>query len=126
MGKKVLFVEDEDNVRETISLLMQGAGYEVRASATGKDIFTSIAEFNPDLILLDILLDELDGREICREVKENPDTSHIPVIILSAVPEIYNTITDVGANDIVSKPFQENVLLNRIARQLANSRAHQY
>ena len=125
MSNRVLFIEDEDNVRETISLLLQGAGYVVRTYATGENIFEKISEFKPDLILLDIILGDLDGREICRDIKSNPETTHIPVIILSAVPEIYNTIMDVGANDIVAKPFEENVLLSRIQRQLFNSRMHQ-
>ncbi|WP_207427700.1 response regulator [Pedobacter sp. SYSU D00535] len=122
MCSKILLIEDEDNVRETIDLLLTTAGYQVRASATGKNIFEIIGDFNPDLILLDILLDGVDGRDICRDIKANSMTASVPVIILSAVPEIYNAIMDVGANDIVSKPFEGSVLLSRIERQLLNAK----
>lgn len=121
MDKKVVIVEDEDNVRETIELLLTNAGFTVKSFATGNEIFKIIHEFNPDVILLDVLLHDLDGREICREIKQNSITSHIPVIMLSGVPDVYNAILDVGANDVISKPFDEITLLNRIERQLSNS-----
>ncbi|MBC8053576.1 MAG: response regulator [Sphingobacteriaceae bacterium] len=122
MDKRVIIVEDEDNVRETLELLLSNAGYTVKSSATGTDIFNKITEFNPDIILLDVLLGDLDGRDICREIKANPHTQNTPVIMLSGVPDVYNAISDVGANDVVSKPFDEITLLNRIERQLSNSK----
>ena len=121
MDKRIIVIEDEDNVRETLDLLLTNAGFMVRSSATGNDIFNTINEFNPDVILLDVLLDDLDGRDICRSIKENPETKPIPVIMLSGVPDVYNAITDVGANDVVSKPFDEKTLIHRIERQLSNS-----
>jgi DNA-binding response OmpR family regulator len=121
MDKRVIIIEDEENVRETLELLLTNAGFSVKSSATGTDIFNTINDFNPDVILLDVLLDDLDGRDICKAIKNDPLTSHIPVIMLSAVPDVYNAINDVGANDVVSKPFDETTLLNRIERQLSNS-----
>lgn len=125
MDKKVIVIEDEDNVRETLDLLLTNAGFTVRSSATGTEIFNTITEFNPDVILLDVMLEDLDGRDICRAIKENPNSSHIPVIMLSGVPDVYNAIADVGANDVVSKPFDETTLINRIERQLSNSNVQQ-
>ena len=121
MDKKVVIVEDEDNVRETIELLLTNAGFTVKSFATGNEILRTIQEFNPDVILLDVILGDIDGRDICREIKTNSITSHIPVIMLSGVPDVYNAILDVGANDVISKPFDETTLLNRIDRQLSNS-----
>ena len=121
MDKKVVIVEDEDNVRETIELLLTNAGFTVKSFATGNEILRTIQEFNPDVILLDVMLGDIDGRDICREIKTNSITSHIPVIMLSGVPDVYNAILDVGANDVISKPFDETTLLNRIDRQLSNS-----
>jgi len=123
MCRRVLLIEDEEHVRETLQLLLTNAGYLVTASANGKNIFDLIEEFNPSLILLDILLDEMDGREICKAVKSTPSTASIPIIILSAVQDIYNSIIDFGANDVIAKPFDERTLLNRIERQLSNSNA---
>ncbi|MBC7913642.1 MAG: response regulator [Pyrinomonadaceae bacterium] len=105
MTKKIVVIEDEINVRETLDLLLTNAGFTVKSSETGKEIFTIIDEFNPDVILLDVMLADEDGREICRSIKANPHTSNIPVLMLSAVPEVYNAIAEVGANDVISKPF---------------------
>ncbi|MBC7915497.1 MAG: response regulator [Pyrinomonadaceae bacterium] len=122
MDKRIVVIEDEDNVRETLELLLSNAGFTVRSSSTGKDVFNIIDEFNPDVILLDVMLEDMDGRDICRSIKTNPHTSHIPVLMLSAVPEVYNAIAEVGANDVISKPFDEYTLINRIERQLSNSK----
>ena len=75
MCRRVLLIEDEEHIRETLQLLLTNAGYLVTATANGKNIFDLIEEFNPSLILLDILLDEMDGREICRAVKSTPSNS---------------------------------------------------
>lgn len=124
MDKRILVIEDEDNVRETLDLILANAGFSVRTSATGIDIFNIIEQFHPDVILLDVMLDEIDGRDICKAIKQNPATNQIPVVMLSAVPDIYNAISDVGANDVISKPFDENILLSRIERQLTNFNIH--
>ena len=121
MEKRIIVIEDEENVRETLDILLSNAGFTVRSFATGLQIFDTINDFNPDIILLDVILDDLDGRDICKSIKENPLTSHIPVIMLSGIPDVYNAINDVGANDVVSKPFDETTLINRIERQLSNS-----
>ncbi|MFD2163416.1 PleD family two-component system response regulator [Paradesertivirga mongoliensis] len=119
-SRRIAIIEDEEDVRNSISSLLTDAGYFVYESSHGLDISDIINDFNPDLILLDLLLESVDGREICRVLKEDPSTSPIPVIIISGVSDIYNTITELGANDIVSKPFLPSTLLNRIERQLAN------
>ena len=119
MSIRILVVEDDENIRETIEFLLCRAGYEVSTCSTGKDIFTSIENYNPHLILLDILLGELNGRDICRAIKKNRETSHIPVIIISSMHNVYNAIADEGANDVIAKPFTEDILLTRINRQLA-------
>lgn len=124
MDKRILVIEDEDNVRETLDLILTNAGFSVQTSATGINIFNIIEEFKADVILLDVMLEELDGRDICKAIKQNPATAHIPVIMLSAVPDVYNAISDVGANDVISKPFDEKILLSRIERQLMNSNIH--
>lgn len=119
-SKRIAIIEDEEDVRNSISSLLTDTGYLVYESSDGLDLSNIINDFNPDLILLDLLLESVDGREICKALKENPSTSSIPVIIISGVSDIYNTITELGANDIVSKPFLPSTLLNRIQRQLAN------
>ena len=121
LQKKIVLVEDEDDVRESIKLLLLDAGYEVKDSADAVNIFDILKEFEPDVILLDLILKQADGKEICKLVKQNPVTSHIPVIVISGSADIYNTIIECGANDVVSKPFIPSTLLNRIERQLINA-----
>lgn len=120
-SERILIVDDDDMVRETIALLLSTEGYRVFSYATVASIVDCIKKVDPDVILLDILLGDSDGRDLCRQIKSHPEVSHIPVIMLSGLPEVYNAIMEVGANDIISKPFDGRILLNRIARQLSNS-----
>ncbi|MBC8054906.1 MAG: response regulator [Sphingobacteriaceae bacterium] len=118
--RRILVIEDDDIVRDTIELLLSYKGFKVSTSATGLDILPKIEEFKPDLIITDIFLGQSDGRVICQSVKNDPKTHHIPVIIMSgAATDIYNTIIGAGANDIVLKPFDEQTLLSRVQRQLS-------
>lgn len=119
MKRRILVIEDDDIVRETVQLLLEYKGYEVYTSSNGINIYSIVEEFKPNLVLTDIFLGEADGRVICQEIKRNPKTNHIPVIIMSGASDIYNTISGVGANDIVSKPFDEQTLINRLQRQLS-------
>jgi DNA-binding response OmpR family regulator len=118
MTKRILLIDDEDNVRESLELILTHRGYDVRTCRTGHGILDEIRDYDPDILLLDVLLGDEDGRDICRDLKLSPETGHLPVIILSGIPDIYNTITEAGANDIVLKPFDEETLLHRIERQL--------
>ncbi|HEY0057373.1 MAG TPA: response regulator [Pedobacter sp.] len=104
MTRRILVVEDDDIVRDTVKLLLEYKGYEVYTSSNGINICSIIEEFKPNLVLTDIYLGESDGRIICQEIKNNPETSHIPVVIMSGSSDIYNSISSVGANDIVLKP----------------------
>jgi DNA-binding response OmpR family regulator len=117
--RRILVIEDDQDVRETVKFLLDLKGFRVYTSSTGADVFTIVDKIKPHLIITDIFLGKLDGRVICRSIKSNPKTSNIPVIIMSSASDIYNTIHDVGANDVVLKPFDENTLLNRIQRQLS-------
>ena len=118
--RRILVIEDDDIVRDTIELLLRYSDFQVITSSTGLDVLSKVDEFKPDLILTDIFLGELDGRVICQSIKSNPETNHIPIIIMSgSASEIYNTIAGVGANDIVLKPFDEQTLMNRVHRQLS-------
>ncbi len=120
MQPRILVIEDDDSVRETVKIVLTMKGYSVYTSADGLDVFPLISMHKPDLVLTDIFLGDADGRLICKKIKNDPLTKHIPVIIMSGSSEkIYKTINSVGANDIVLKPFDENTLLNRVERQLS-------
>ena len=118
MVKRILIIEDDIDIVEVLDFLLTDAGYIVEILFQAEGIWDKINEFKPDLILLDIMLPDGDGRDICKELKQNLSTAKIPVIMVSGHDYIYDTITTVKANDIVTKPFRLDTILNRIERQL--------
>lgn len=120
MKKRILAVEDEKDILEILEFILNDSGYEIKTSLTARNIFKDVEEFHPDLILLDIMIYDKDGREICKALKMNNSTKNIPVVMVSAHPDIENTIgKEVGANDYVAKPFDIDFLLQKIENQLA-------
>jgi DNA-binding response OmpR family regulator len=118
MIKRILVVEDDPDIIEILDYLLIESGYQVAFSVKADGIWKMIEEYKPDLILLDIVLPDGDGRDICKKLKENLNTGGIPVIMVSGHDYIYDTIITVKANDIVTKPFKFETLLHRIERQL--------
>ena len=118
MQGRILVVDDDEMLRQTIELLLCYKGYIVKTLSTGKNLTETVAEFSPDLILLDSILDELSGRDLWRELKLHQLYHHIPIIVMSANDDLYNSICADGANDVILKPFDEITLLSRIERQL--------
>lgn len=119
MNKRILAVEDEPDILEILKLIFSGEGYDVETSSSGKDVFSIINTFHPHVIVMDIMLGELDGRDICKNLKSNNSTNHIPVIMVSAHPGIEKTISDVGANDFLPKPFDINELLDKVQNHMS-------
>lgn len=118
---RILLIEDDEMISETLVLVLNQRGYLVEVNETGKDVIALMESFKPDLILLDIMLGDIDGRDVCRELKEHPVHHIIPIIVISASPEVYNSISFEGANDVILKPFTEDILITRVERQLLNS-----
>jgi DNA-binding response OmpR family regulator len=114
MAKKILVIEDDRDIRETITYALEDSMFEVVASEDSR-ILKSIHKIKPDLILLDNWLSDwksdANGQQISKELKTNPDTKHIPVIIVSAVSNI-KEIADAGlADGFLKKPFDLNDLV---------------
>jgi two-component system, OmpR family, alkaline phosphatase synthesis response regulator PhoP len=117
--KKVLIVEDEKKLMKLITFHLVTSGYDVLCADDGLEAL-EICEAGPDLIILDILLPGLDGWEVCRRLRQNPRTKHIPVIVLTALAEVKDKLKgfELGADDYVTKPFSPRELLVRIKRVL--------
>src|SRR5438045_2432334 len=98
MAKKILVVDDDESITEVIQIVLEGEGYDIEISLDGSCI-PAFPVSQPDLILLDILLQSKDGRKICRQLKSDPKTSHIPVIVLSAHSDASQLADDCGADD---------------------------
>ncbi|NEP42947.1 MAG: response regulator [Okeania sp. SIO2H7] len=112
-----------DDIPANLSLLTQvlsESGYKVRAAPSGKFALKSVGKNPPDLILLDIMMPEMNGYEVCKELKTNPVTRDIPVIFLSALDEALDKVKafEVGGADYITKPFQTVEVLARVENQL--------
>lgn len=119
--KKILIVEDEESLLKLESILLTSRGYEVKGVADGKSALEAIAAVKPDLVLLDIMLPEMDGFEVCRVIKGNDATRHIPVIMLTAKKSREDMIRgeQVGADWYITKPFKSAMVIETIQRFLA-------
>lgn len=113
--KKILVVDDDDDIRDMIHLILEGEGYEVSELADGHSVNSIVDDFHPDVILLDVMLGDIDGRDICRELKLAPDTEGIPIIMVSASRK-QEVLKDEGcrANDYLAKPFDIDVLIRKV------------
>jgi len=117
--RRILAVDDDSDILEVLQYILEDSGYEVITLADGHYLFDKIKESQPDLILLDIMLGNLDGRDLCKSVKSRIETHDIPVILISASHEVSKTLNQTGApDDFIAKPFDIDVLLRSINRQL--------
>lgn len=116
MSAKILLVEDDPSLTELIKYNLEQEGFEVVVEMDGETGLIAAMEENPDLILLDWMLPNLSGIEICRRIRRDKSTSNIPVIMLTARSEESDRIRglDIGADDYVTKPFSPKELIARI------------
>ena len=120
MQYKILIVDDDINICELLRLYLEKDGFETVVANDGKTAVQYAEKFSPDLILLDIMLPELDGWQVCREIRK---TSEIPIIMLTAKGETFDKILglELGADDYVSKPFDTKEVIARIKAVLRRS-----
>jgi twitching motility two-component system response regulator PilG len=118
--KKILVVEDEESLLKLESILLTSKGYDVRGVPNGQAALDAIAEEKPDLVLLDIMLPEIDGFEVCRRIKSDVATRDIPVIMLTAKKTRDDMARGekVGADWYITKPFKSAMVIETIQRFL--------
>ena len=118
--RKIIVVDDNEDILEIIKLILEGYDYEVVTLADGGLLFNSIREFKPDLILLDIMLGNMDGRELCKAIRENDQTKDIPIIFVSASHSLSDPFMTMDSNvDFLAKPFDINDLIDKVAMSLS-------
>ena len=122
---RVLVVDDESDVTELLQYRLEQEGYRVATLNDPLGFVVKVREFEPDLMLLDVMMPELSGIQLCRIVRADPSMKNIPVIFLSARGEVEDRIKglEAGAEDYVSKPFNTNELMLRISKMLKRSGA---
>jgi DNA-binding response OmpR family regulator len=121
MKKKILVADDDPGIRDIFKIIFEKAGYNIEIKDDAEDVLKNNFTI-PDIFLIDKLLSGYDGLDICRYLKSNPLTCHIPVIMVSASPDIGITAMKAGADDFVEKPFDLKYLLKVIERNISRAK----
>lgn len=118
--ENVLIVDDEEDVLELVRYNLDKNGYRVETATTGEDALIKVRGKLPDLLILDLMLPGIDGLEVCKKLKSDTKTEHIPIIMLTAKGEEVDIVTglELGADDYVTKPFSPKVLVARVRKIL--------
>ncbi|WDF78430.1 response regulator [Mucilaginibacter sp. KACC 22773] len=120
MAKKILILDNDELMIEVMTYILTASGYDVVSFSDAGNIFNDIKATHPDLIILDVLLPGMDGRDIYKLIKLNRDTKNLPVIICSAADDISKFLNQSGApDDVLHKPFGINNLIEKVEYQLA-------
>ena len=113
--KKVMIVDDDPGILDSLGIMLEFEGYEVSTIING-DTLLNIENELPDLLLLDIWMSGIDGRDICKQLKQKETTNKIPVVMISASKDIEQSAIEAGADDFLAKPFEMDHLLEKIEK----------
>lgn len=114
--KKILVCDDDEGILDIVRVILESKNYQVKTISSGKSIEKRISEYSPDLILLDLWIPGMDGKEITRILKRQSKTKNIPIIIISALNETEKISKEIGADSFLSKPFDINDLINVVEK----------
>ena len=112
--KKVLVLDNDGDVLDIMQEALNYEGFQVKIIEETDNIFAVIDDFDPDLIILDYILSGINGGEICHQIKANPKTTDVPVMIMSAYPRVIKSLGYYGCGDFISKPFDLDDIVQRI------------
>jgi len=118
MGKHILILEDDEDIRFIVTYILNEKGYEVTEAGTVKEFHELLKNINPDLMLLDVMLPDGNGLELCLELKKDPVSHHIPIIVMSAHATQNEVLLRACAEDFISKPFDLDTITTIIKRHL--------
>src|SRR5580704_4573332 len=118
---RILVVDDQASNVQVVGLILGNLGYEIIPASDGATALKRVAALIPDLILLDLLMPGMSGRDVCLQIKKNPEWRDIPVVFLSAADdkELIVSALDAGGVDYITKPFNQSELISRVRTQLA-------
>lgn len=114
--KKILIVEDEQDILQLVRHYLEKEGFRPVTAMSGLEALKKVKEDKPDLVVLDLMLPEMDGLEVCKRLRSVPDTAMLPILMLTAKAEESDTIVglELGADDYVTKPFSPKTLVARV------------
>ena len=124
-GERIIVVEDEEDIQELVSFNLAKENYRVKCAGSGREALQMIQKEPPDLVVLDLMLPDVDGLEVCRQMKQDAALSHIPIVMLTAKGEESDIVTglELGADDYVTKPFSLKVFVTRVRMVLRRRQA---
>lgn len=121
--KKILLLDDNKDLLLIIQIILKAQGYEVVQASCVEEAVQKIRIHQPSLILMDVFIKEEDGRELCSQLKRQPDTNGIKVIMMSGIDSENETLYAIGADDFIPKPFNYDELLEKVQRQMVQVEA---
>lgn len=126
-GEKIVVIEDEPDILELLQFNLGREGYEVAAAGTGTEGLATVRRETPDLVLLDLLLPGVDGLDVCRQLRADPETRDVPIIMVTAKGEESDVVLGLGlgADDYVQKPFSPRELIARVRAVLRRTGARE-
>ena len=121
-NKKILIADDNENIRDALTYLLEDEGYELLLAKDGADTLRKVREKKPDILFLDIMMPEINGYDVCRTIKNDPDLKSIYVIMLTAKGQVAEQERgkEVGADEYIVKPFSPMEILARVKSLLQN------
>jgi two-component system OmpR family response regulator len=122
---KILVVDDDPHIREVVCFALRKAGYATVSAENGKQALDCFGREKPALVVLDILMPELDGTEVCRRLRAAPATAHVPILFVSSKDDEVDRIVglELGGDDYVAKPFSPRELVARVKAILRRAQA---
>jgi twitching motility two-component system response regulator PilG len=122
----ILVVDDSATVRKIVQMALRREGMSIVTAGDGLSALSAVADEEPDLILLDVLLPRMDGYHVCRIIREKPEYHHIPIIMLSGKDGLFDKVRGrlAGSSEYLTKPFDTNELVRSVRKHLANAPAH--
>jgi len=123
MVRRILIVDDEPNIVTLLEFLMRGSDYEVRVARNGEEALRRAESFRPDLVLLDVMMPQRSGFEVCQKIRENPALRDVKIVMLTAKGRDLEKDRglNLGANAYVTKPFSTKELMNTVRGMLPDS-----
>ncbi len=121
-SRKILIVDDDLQIQAMLTKILSDQKYETEVASSGFEAGAKVVKFKPGLIILDLIMPEMDGFEVCRQIKENPDTSHIKILAITGydTEENREKIMEAGADAYMAKPMMRDVLLRRVEDLLSH------
>lgn len=123
MNPPILIAEDDEAILEVMTIILEGEGHKIAIAKSAEEIFTVVADIIPCMLFLDISLGGSDGRDITKRLKSRDDTKMMPVIISSANADTVEIAKEVGADDVLIKPFEIDELLGIVQKYTTSERS---